>query len=359
MATVRLSTPQVSVVGAQVEGGGVHGQDMRQAVELSGDVVSGDGAEAEPVFGIVEEVACTVGIPQALVDMSAAAGQRLVDLGHERGHDAVAVGDLLDAGLEEDGPVGRLHDAGMCDGALVGARARLGMEAFDGDAEGRELVEEVAHVGVLQRAAQDGIAEHAGRQRGESLVVLGLCGGGRLVEVEPFELLGEDGFEAGLPGLVADAFEELPGADGRGTAGLRREFSEQEGKAFLPGDGAEGIGVEACRAVGEARMPASVGGSVVQRVGGVPSEDDVAEGAALCGDGTELVEGDVLPAEDPVDVGECDLHLPGGMGPGPFQRGFEAAVLFRHRDVFCRVQISAFFPRKRRKAPKESTMTRR
>jgi hypothetical protein len=113
-------------------------------------------------LGVEEEVLLAVG--QALVDVAAAAGQlRCIPLGHEAGHHAEALADLLGAGLEQDGAVGRFQRAAEGDGGLVDAGAGFGVQAFDGHAEGGHVVHQRVEEAALVGHAQQRIAEHARR----------------------------------------------------------------------------------------------------------------------------------------------------------------------------------------------------
>ena len=89
------------------------------------------------------------------------------------------------------------------------------------------------------------------------------------------------------------------------------------------GDDAEGVGVDARARIGVAGVPAGDLGVVVEDVADVPAEDDVAEAEPVSQRAPELVERDVLAAQDAVDVEPADLHL------------LDAPLLEHLTELFC------------------------
>ena len=89
---------------------------------------------------------------------------------------------------------------------------------------------------------------------------------------------------------------------------------EEEGRGVrLPGQDAKGRRVDARVRVGVARVPAGDAGVVVEDVGRVPAEDDVAEAERVLEGAPELLERDVLAAQDAVDVVAADLDAADAM----------------------------------------------
>src|SRR5207248_8138199 len=86
------------------------------------------------------------------------------------------------------------------------------------------------------------------------------------------------------------------------------EVEEEGSGPGLPGDGAEGRQIDRRARIRISAVPAGHLRVVVELIARVPAEDHVAEPEPALGDGEELVEGDVLAAQDPVDVETADLH---------------------------------------------------
>ena len=90
---------------------------------------------------------------------------------------------------------------------------------------------------------------------------------------------------------------------------LLDEVHEERRGVGLRGDDAKGVEVDQRVSVRVAGVPSGDLRVVVEDVADVPAEDDVAEAEARLGDAPELVERDVLAAEDAVDVEAADLDL--------------------------------------------------
>jgi hypothetical protein len=164
-------------------------------------------------LGVVEQVGLAV--RQALVDVAAAARQLLVPLGHEAGHDAEALADLLGAGLEQDGAVGLLQRFAEADGGLVDAGAGLGVQALDRHAEGQHLVHQRIEEFAVLVHAQQRIAEHAGRAWLGCHALLGGPALRRLGEVEPLELHAGHGTKPSFSARLSTRFSVWRGHTGR------------------------------------------------------------------------------------------------------------------------------------------------
>ena len=106
------------------------------------------------------------------------------------------------------------------------------------------------------------------------------------------------------------------------------ELAEEERHVAVPRHGALGRQVEARERVGKAVLPAGERRVVVGLVGDVPAEDDVAEAEAAgrrwLGGAEELVDVQVLAAQDAVDVAHRDLDL----GAAALANGGERGMLW-------------------------------
>ena len=162
------------------------------------------------------------------MDVPAATRVLRAPLGHEARHDAEALADLLRAGLEEDRAIGRLQRFAERDGRLVDAGAGLGVQAFDGHAEGRHLVHQRVEEQPVVGHAQQRVAEHAGGQVGRAHALLLGPAVRRLEEVEPLEFQPAHRLQAELLGTLEHALQGLPRADRVGAAVGGDEVAEEE-----------------------------------------------------------------------------------------------------------------------------------
>jgi hypothetical protein len=154
--------------------------------------------------------------------------------------------------------------------------------------------------------AQHRVAEIAGRQRLEVAIALLAYRVGRLIKDEELVFEGGRHREPHLLRLPQHAAQEAARADRLRLAG---ELAQEEGDAVLEGQDAARVGQEAHGRVRIGRVPARIGDVVVELVVGVPADDDVAEAEALLQGGQEFLTRQVFAAQDPVDVGEPDLHV--------------------------------------------------
>ena len=149
-------------------------------------------------------------------------------------------------------------------------------------------------------------------------------------------------FEHALQGLArADRVGRAVGVD---------ELAEEERHAVVPGHVARGVEVDARQRVGKAVLPAGDLGVVVALVVRVPAEHHVAEAEAALGvrlgGAEELVDVQVLAAQDAVDVAARDLDL---AGVGLAHRG-ERRVFFGGGHGEC-PSCRSTAPGRRRECP--------
>ena len=241
------------------------------------------------------------------MNVAAATRQLLVGLGHEAGHDAKACAYFLDAGLEQNGPVGLLQRFAESDGDLVNTGAGFGVQAFDGDAKGQHLVHDgLEEVAVLVHAQQR-VAEHARCQLHRPHALFGGPAVRRFQEIEPLEFHAGHDLEAHFLGAPQHALERM----GR-CIGVD-ELAEEKGHALVPGHMAEGSQVQPCQRIGKAVLPARHRGVVVAAVGHVPAQHHVAKAKAAgrvgFGGAQEFVLVQDLAAQHAVDVADGHLDL--------------------------------------------------
>ena len=110
-------------------------------------------------------------------------------------------------------------------------------------------------------------------------------------------------------GPLDDAAQQLARRDFERPAVHREKVDQEETDARLPRDHPERVQIDAGQRIRVAGVPARDLDVVVEHVGAVPAEDDVAEPEARLHGRPELVERDVLPAQDAVDVKPADLDL--------------------------------------------------
>src|SRR6266542_5018513 len=109
-----LDAPLVAVHGGPVERG-----QLRHERDLAAEVVAQGRARAAGRGAIVEAVLLAREVPERLVHVAGAAGQRRVPLRHEAGGEPVPRADLLHRGLEERGLVGGALEIVVEDRRLV------------------------------------------------------------------------------------------------------------------------------------------------------------------------------------------------------------------------------------------------
>ena len=95
---------------------------------------------ARPAAASWKTLVRAVGVPEAEVDVAAAAGPGVVGLGHEGDRVAVLVGDLLAAVLEQGVAVGGFQRVGVVDVDLVLPGSRFALGELDRDAGRGEVV---------------------------------------------------------------------------------------------------------------------------------------------------------------------------------------------------------------------------
>ena len=210
-------------------------------------------------------------------------GSVRVPASHERRQDAEARRDLLGRRLEQHRPVGGLQRVAVEDGRLEHPGTGLGVEPLERHAEGPELVQQGVEVRLVLALAQDGVAEHARRQRRQVAVVLLAQRGRRLEEVEPLELQRRPW--PGSPRSAASSSTRRSSWRGHTASGSplgstnsprkKRRSSSQGMRRMVDRSIRPGVRVAA--------LPAGVGGVVVALVARVPAEHDVAEPERPCG----------------------------------------------------------------------------
>ena len=250
-------------------------------------------------------------------------GQIGVPLGHEGDREPVLVRDLLHGALEQGRFVRRAQRVVVANRRLVDTWPGLGVQPFDLDVEAREAFHQVAHqVGVLS-GADPAVAEHArveGRQSLEALVVERLA---RLFEQVELEFGAEFGGEPLAFAARDDALQERARAGRMRGAALVTKVGQHRHDPGLPGQEPESAGVEHGVDVWVAAVPTGDLGVVVEHVGHVPAEDDVAKPKALAQRRLQLLEGDVLAAQHSVDVEASDF---GPRDPLPSEVGNQLLV---------------------------------
>ena len=258
---------------------------------------------------VLEQVLGVVGVPEALVQVTAAAGQISVPLGHECGQQAAVSGDLFDGRLEKRGFIRSAYRRVVLDGGLINARARLGVKAFQLDVEGAQGVKDgMGQFGKSARA-QDAVPEHPGGEGLHPPVVFlphAVC---VLFEQEELELCRDHGLITHSLRLGDDALQQLTRRNRQRMTSVVIEIEYEEGGPRLPGDDAEGREIDLGQHVGVASVPTGYLRVVIKRVGRVPAEDHVAEPQSAFRRGVELVTMDVFAAQNAVDIESADLDL--------------------------------------------------
>ena len=243
------------------------------------------------------------------MDVAAATGQGGTDLGHEGGHDAMQMGDLLDARFEQHSTVGSSEDVRIENGGLIHARAGFGVEAFYRHIEVFQKVEQIGEELAVLRAAHNGIAEHAGRkwlQVGEAFLLETVR---ILAEIEPLELLREERLVAHLLGTVANGFEQAARTHLQRSALRITEIGQEERQILLPRHLAIGAEVYAGLRIGIAGVPTRISDIVVGHIATVPTEDHIAEAETTFHCRKELVLAHHFAAQNAVNVCHGHLHL--------------------------------------------------
>ena len=197
----------------------------------------------------------------------------------------------------------------VLESGLVDAGPGLGVEALDLDVEGIEPILQRVHQRRILAGAQPGVAEHSRAERREVRVALGAHRLGRLAKEKELVLARHLHRETHRTRPLVDALEELARRNEERLARLRFEIEQEGGRPRLPRDDAEGGQVDGRADIGISGVPPGDGGVVVQLVRHVPPEDDVAEAEPSFGRAPELLQGQVLAAQDAVDVESADLHL--------------------------------------------------
>src|SRR6266404_652324 len=134
------------------------------------------------------------------VDMAALAWIVVRPFGHERGHQAAALGEHLQEGLEKGGAVGRFQRLVIIECRLHHAGARLGMKALDRHAHGLAGLENLVIEIGPDRTAQHGITEESWRDRRQIAITLFAHALRRLVEDKELALEGRARIETQLLG---------------------------------------------------------------------------------------------------------------------------------------------------------------
>src|SRR5688500_17844037 len=120
--------------------------------------------------------------------MTAATRKAFIELGHKSGNDIVPRSDLLDTAFEQYGPVGSFQYVGVFDCGFVHSGSCFSMNSLYWYVELCEQIKQIVEEGTILRSTQNGVSEHAVRQRAkvaEMLIVKFLAG---ILEIEPFKL---------------------------------------------------------------------------------------------------------------------------------------------------------------------------
>ena len=214
------------------------------------------------------------------MNVAAAAGQVLVRLGHEAGHDAKARRNLLGAGFEQERPVSLGQRLAETNCRFKHARASFGVQALHRHAKGQHLI----HQGVEKRPvlvhAQQRVAKHARCQHLGGHAFLGSPALRRLDKVEPLELHAGHDLKAHFFSALEHAFQRLTWALGVRRAIRIDKFTQKEGHAIVPGHVARGVQVQPRQRVRKTVLPAGGRGVVVGVVHHVPTQHHVAKAEA-------------------------------------------------------------------------------
>ena len=203
----------------------------------------------------VAEHRAVVGVPQRAVDVAGVAGEVGAPFGHEAHRLALQPGDLLDAVLVDDVPVGHLQRLGIDQVELLLAGTPLALALLDRDAGRLHAVADRAHQRLALGGLEDVVVLDVPAGGLEIAVVL--LAGGRIAVVEDVELeLG------GHLGAVAQRLQPLELALEHRARAVRQlvavmigDVAQDQGGARQPGDPAQGAEVRLDDEVAVALVP--------------------------------------------------------------------------------------------------------
>ena len=140
-----------------------HRPELHQARHLPREVAFEHLAHSAFVFRVKKKIILSV--RHALMNMSTASRQGRIPLGHEAGHDAEPRADFLRPGLEQNRAVSGFQCFAELDRDFIYSRSSLGMQAFDRHAKHWHFIHECCKKFTAVIHAQQGIPEHARRNR--------------------------------------------------------------------------------------------------------------------------------------------------------------------------------------------------
>ena len=282
-----------------------HRQQLPHQLLLAGDEVAHGVGDIVGRLGVVEGRLSVLTFERQ-VDMAALAGPVGRPLGHEGGHQAVALCHHLGEGLEQRRLVRRCLAAIDRDRRLEHAGSGLLVQGFETEIHALAGAEKLAVEIRVHRVAQHRIAEEAGRHGLEVTVVLLPRRMRRLVEEEEFVLEAGVGLEAHVAATLDHPAQHASGAK---LVGRWRELAKEEQGAVLERDVAAAFRQYADRRVRVARVPAGIGDVVVKLIVGIPAQHHVTETEAAIEGREELSRRHVLAAHDAVDIEQADLDV--------------------------------------------------
>jgi hypothetical protein len=249
---------------------------------------------------LVEEGALSVaGAEEREVDVPALARERGVPLRHEGREEPAPLRPDLREGLEQGGPIRRLADLRDTERGLPHTRPGLGVQPLDGTSERLHRRHELV-VGLgVDAAPQHRVPEHARRERHEIAVALRADRLGRLLEEEELVFERAEDVVPERGGARRDAREEAATAGPRVVPG---ELPEEQHRVRFEWDAPQRLEIELHGRVAVAGVPPGDRRVVVEHVGAVPADHDVAEAEALLGARQELRSLDVFATQHAVDV---------------------------------------------------------
>ncbi len=210
--------------------------------------------------------------------MAGGTRQVRVPLGHEGRHHAAALEEDLGHGLEQGRRVRRRQGLVDAQRRFQHARAGFGVQALDPQVHALAELQKIPVELGVHPAAQHGIAEIAGGDGIQALIVLRPHTVRGLVEDEELELGGGLDRVAQAVGPLQHAAQHAARAYGLGRAG---EFAEHQGDVALMRQVAHSVGQEPDRRVRIGGVPAGEAGVVIELVVAVPAQHHVAEAVAL------------------------------------------------------------------------------
>ena len=280
-----------AAAAAAVDGGGQEGIDGVGVSDESGHELETHLTQTLGMGLVSHDVLPGVLVDQRHVDVAPVPGVSRPRLGHEGGHVAVLVGDLLDTVLECERLVGTVQAAA---GGEVDLPLRSGVLAVGGD-------DLDSHTGHQVHDPVDGrdplVADHV-----EDVVALEQALVALPVEEVELELAAGHRFESHAGGLLEHAPVDGPWSGLQGLAVVPARIADQAGRVGRPGHD------RGCGGVREQELVAVAHLLVVQASGhdigaGIEHRGASVHVEALAREAAGGVEGDDLGAGSPVEVG--------------------------------------------------------